>query len=198
MSSQAPTRHIDVTKSLLSPAHDSSPLPDTEDPYTQVMQAYETDFTHHPSTTVLLHIGQHLFKSPQIYSHHPLLPMIHHACQCVHKIHHHTKESAGSVTLYLKRNLRRNDPKEDPDEEPALAQNPTTDAPLGLGQRAAMLRQREFAADGIPSTFEIGQSSRAVQLHEADVPNSPAAPAAPAPDVPTEAKDEDDDDDAIE
>ncbi|GJR85861.1 hypothetical protein Tco_0209872 [Tanacetum coccineum] len=119
--------------------------------------------------------------------------------------------------------LPEEDPEEDPDEEPASAENPTINIPLGLGQRAAVLRQREFAADGIPSTFEIGQSSRTVQLHEPDgirwrdiecnirptistgsptpslVPNSPAAPAAPAPDIPTEAEDEDDDDnDAIE
>ncbi|GKF05002.1 hypothetical protein Tco_0035670 [Tanacetum coccineum] len=142
MFSQAPPRHIDVIESLLSPAHGSSPLPDTEDPYAQVMRAYETDST-----------------SPFLY--------------------------------------RR-------------------------VARAAMCRQREFPADGIPSTFEISQSSRAVQLHEPDgirwrdikcnirptvgigspalspMLNSPAAPAAPAPDVPIEAEDEDDDDDVIE
>ncbi|GJW78246.1 hypothetical protein Tco_0139928 [Tanacetum coccineum] len=191
MSSQAPTRHIDVTESLLSPAHGSSPLPDTEDPYTQVMQAYETDSTHHPSTTVLLHIEQHLFRSPQIYSHHPLLPMIHHTYLPPH-------QKVSRISDILPEEEPKEEPEEDPDEEPAPAENPTTDAPLGLGQRAAMLRQREFAADGIPSTFEIGQSSRAVQLHEPNVPNSPAAPAAPTPDVPTEAEDEDDDDDAIE
>ncbi|GKC62049.1 hypothetical protein Tco_1089647 [Tanacetum coccineum] len=274
MSSQAPTRHIDVTESLLSPAHGSSPLPDTEDPYTQVMQAYETDSTHHPSTTVLLHIEQHLFRSPQIYSHHPLLPMIHHTCQCVHKVtsfdpdhYPHLRprfiyegtsitpisvsvtpsptslpsllpspcisslpspldlpphQKVSRISDILPEEEPKEEPEEDPDEEPAPAENPTTYAPLGLGQRAAMLRQREFAADGIPSTFEIGQSSRAVQLHEPNgirwidiecniqptvsigsptpslVPNSPAAPAAPTPDVPTEAEDEDDDDDAIE
>ncbi|PWA51870.1 hypothetical protein CTI12_AA458700 [Artemisia annua] len=48
------------------------------------------------------------------------------------------------------------------------AQIQGTDAPLGLGQRAAMIRAREESLDGIPTTFEIGQSSRGAYQEEND------------------------------
>ncbi|PWA98550.1 hypothetical protein CTI12_AA018790 [Artemisia annua] len=62
------------------------------------------------------------------------------------------------------------DPDEDPEKEPLPVEHTTdaqiqdtsmdVDTPLGLGQRAAMLRTGEEDLDVAPSTFEIGQSSR--------------------------------------
>ncbi|GJY17487.1 hypothetical protein Tco_0388978 [Tanacetum coccineum] len=94
--------------------------------------------------------------------------------------------------------LPEEDPEEDPDEEPASAENPTTNIPLGLGQRAVVLQQREFAGDGIPKC-NIRPTVSTGSPAPSTLPNSPAAPTAPAPDIPTEAKYEDDDDnDTIE
>ena len=91
----------------------------------------------------------------------------------------------------LRQRLRRADdsysaeeetePEEDPEEEPkeevpstfessrdAQIQGVDTDVdvPLGLGQRAAMLRAREEDLDVVPATFEIGQSSRGAHQEE--------------------------------
>ncbi|GJR68871.1 reverse transcriptase domain-containing protein [Tanacetum coccineum] len=189
MSSQAPTRHIDVTESLLSPAHGSSPLPDIEDPYAQVMRAYETD-----STLLFLYhcVAAHRTTPIQI------TPNIQPPSATTHDTSRMSVRPQDSpphqrvwrISDILPEEEPKEDPEEDPDEEPAPA------------KKLRILLQI--------------QSSRAVQLHEPDgirwrdiecnirptvgtrslapslVPNSPAAPAAPAPDVPTEAEDKDD------
>ncbi|PWA42441.1 hypothetical protein CTI12_AA544830 [Artemisia annua] len=64
------------------------------------------------------------------------------------------------------------DPDEEPEEEPLPAEHTSdaqiqdtsmdVDTPLRLGQRAAILRTGEEDLDAVPTTFEIGQSSRDV------------------------------------
>ncbi|GKC30857.1 hypothetical protein Tco_1038151 [Tanacetum coccineum] len=70
------------------------------------------------------------------------------------------------------------DASEDQQKQVVPVEDTTVDKPLGLGYRAAIRRALKLEEDPVPSTFEVGQSSRSVldQLRANKTPRIPTHP----------------------